>query len=72
MHAQDFHALGQYRVVRHAHTGVPERPEILGWEEREATDIAVAAGTIVFVILCTDGLGGVFDYPQSVASRGVE
>src|SRR5262245_54247645 len=43
VHAQDSEPGCEGIVVRHAHTGVAERPKVLGWKEGQAADVADAA-----------------------------
>ncbi len=45
MDAQDVEPLRQGRIVGDAHAGVAESSQVLGRKERQATHIAVAAGT---------------------------
>ena len=65
VHAQDVEPLGERRVVRHAHAGIAERAEILGGKERQAADVAEAAGALALRILRADGLRRIFDHLQA-------
>ena len=69
--AQDIHPLGQGGVIGDAHAGVAEGAEVLGREERQAADVAEAAGALVIRIFGADRLRGVLDHPQAVIAGEV-
>src|SRR6202023_3665432 len=56
MHAQDFHALGERGVSRDAHAGIAECAQVLSGKERQAADLAEAAGAASGGVCGTDGL----------------
>src|SRR5690606_7206826 len=69
VHAENAHPLGELRVVRHAHSGITERAEVLRRKEGEAADVADAAGSASVRELGADRLGGVLDDGEPVAAR---
>src|SRR3989441_4557369 len=69
MDAQDLEARSQGRIVRGAQATVPEGAEILAGKEREAPDIADAAGAPAAGVRGSDSLRRVFDDLQAVPRR---
>jgi hypothetical protein len=66
--AEDLQPLGERRVVGDAHAGIAEGTEVLGREERQAADVAIAAGPATGGIFRADGLGGVLDHAQAMTA----
>ena len=69
VHAQHVHALGERRIVGDAHAGIAEGAEVLGREERQAADVAEAAGAPLLRVRSADRLRGILDDLQPVAPR---
>ena len=66
MVAQQVHLFRQHVVIGDDRPAVAERAEVLGREEREATQIAHGAGPAALVF-GADGLGRIFDHYQAAA-----
>jgi len=66
MHAQDFHALGERCVCRDAHAGIAECAQVLGGKERQAADLAEAAGAAAAGVRGTDRLRRILDHTTYV------
>jgi hypothetical protein len=69
VHAQNAHALVQSTIIGDARTRVAECAEVFRREEREATDIADAAGAPAVRERRTDGLRGILDDGKPVLAR---
>ena len=69
VHAQDAHALVQPAVVADAHAGVAECAEILRREERQAADVADAAGPPAVRQRGADRLRGILDDGEPILAR---
>ena len=66
VHAQHAKLCGKRVIVRHAHARIAEGAEILGREERQAADVANAAGSAPRRVFRADRLGGILDERQIV------
>src|SRR4029079_10831653 len=69
MHAQNPHALRETLRLRDAHACVAESAEILGREERQAADVADAAGATPIRERGADRLRRVLDHGEPVLAR---
>src|SRR5437879_12001948 len=69
VHAQHLAALGERRILGDAHAGIAEGAEVLRGKEREAPDVAEAAGALALGVRRADRLRRILADFKAVAPR---